>query len=88
MINSDSKPIINDLEQVKEFILWAKAQKVKSFKLSGIEVELSDFAIYEQLPNLETEVEKESKQVVQTDLFESQKNEETTDEDLYWSSKG
>jgi len=34
--------------EIKEFILWAKSEKIASFKLEGIEVEFSPLALVDK----------------------------------------
>lgn len=37
--------MLNDIDKLKEFILWAKKEGVKSFKNEHIQFELSDLAL-------------------------------------------
>lgn len=41
--------MIKTVEELKELIEWAKKARVKSLKVHGVEVELSDYAFIEQL---------------------------------------
>lgn len=41
--------MLNDIEKLKEFILWAKREGVKSFKNEHISFELSDLALVSSL---------------------------------------
>jgi hypothetical protein len=74
--------MIQNLDEVKSFIIWCKQNKVKSFKSETIEFELSDIGLVEGLSSVEQlqehldESEHENEQV--------QKQED--DELLFWSS--
>jgi hypothetical protein len=81
--------MITDINELKEFILWAKAQKVKSIKLGEIHIELSDLALIEGLSE-------QSAEAVTRDLSvppssprlpngNAQANED--DEDLFFSTR-
>lgn len=72
------------MEELKSFILWAKSVKLKHFKNSECEFELSDLAFVEDLTQ---PTEKEmflggSKTLVDTE----QPNPKEEDNDLFWSS--
>jgi len=41
--------LFNTQEDLKNFIVWCKAQKVKQIKLDTIEIVLSDYALIEDL---------------------------------------
>ena len=74
--------MIQNLDEVKSFVIWCKQNKVKSFKSETIEFELSDIGLVEGLSSVEQlqehldESEHENEQV--------QKQED--DELLFWSS--
>jgi hypothetical protein len=74
--------MIQNLDEVKSFIIWCKQNKVKSFKSETIEFELSDIGLVEGLSSVEQlqehldESEHENEQI--------QKQED--DELLFWSS--
>lgn len=36
------------VEQLKEFIMWAKTQQIKQVKIKGVDVTFSDLALVEQ----------------------------------------
>lgn len=81
--------MIKSIEELKDLILWAKAQKVKSLKLGEIIVELSDLALIEDIqepkaagnPNVTASVS-----TFLEDLTGTGNSKE--DEDLlYWSAK-
>jgi len=65
-------------EEIKEFILWAKSEKVASFKLEGIEVEFSPLALVDK--TFYPEDEETEEMTPGTDL------NEVDDELLYHSS--
>jgi hypothetical protein len=44
--------MIKTVSELKEFIVWAKSQKVKSVKLGDIHVELSDLALISDLQDI------------------------------------
>lgn len=81
--------MIKDLEQLKDLILWAKKEKVKSLSISDIKIEISDLAFIESLSASGAEIssEDDKKQVVKRDLFEAQDAAAVTDEDLFWSAR-
>lgn len=41
--------MFKDVAELQEFIIWAKAHKVKRVKMDKIEVELSDYGLIEDL---------------------------------------
>lgn len=73
-------------QDLKQFILWCKSQKVKAFKNDNIQFELSDIAFIETEISMSNELkdidEFDSKTLVDTDT-ESDKEDEDL---LYWSS--
>ena len=74
--------MIQNLDEVKSFIIWCKQNKVKSFKSETIEFELSDIGLVEGLSSVEQ---------LQEHLDESEHENEQTqkqedDELLFWSS--
>jgi hypothetical protein len=81
--------MIKDVNELKEFILWARSQKVKTFKINEISIEMSEYAfladVAEQFP-----VEgptKAPEQTIQTDLIDASEAEKPTNEDLFWSAR-
>ncbi len=75
--------MLNNLEDVKLFIEWCKAHKVKVFKSEKIEFELSEISFVENLEINDSDV--------QTHLDESehkakQQEQQEDDELLFWSS--
>ena len=45
--------MLNELDDVKSFIIWCKNNKVKSFRSKELEFELSDIGLVECLANVE-----------------------------------
>lgn len=80
--------MVKDINELKNLILWAKEQKVKSIKIADIHFELSDLALIEDLTSVEDAILNEDKKtVVQKDLIESnQSSKEEDSEDLFWST--
>ena len=76
--------MIKDTKELKELIEWAINKKVKSLKLNGIEVELSDIAFIEQLTT--TEAASLSQEKLDVGQFEEEQQSQDDDETLYWSS--
>jgi hypothetical protein len=74
--------MINNIEQLKELILWAKNEKVKSFKVDNVAVEISDLAFFEASASL-TGLETAPKS---TALPSNQALPTEEDELLYWST--
>ncbi len=81
--------MIKDVNDLKDIIIWAKAQKVKSLKIGEISFDLSDLALVEGLAEFDSS--KPS-----TDLStppssprlpdgNAQANEE--EEELFWSTR-
>ena len=79
--------MVKDINELKNLILWAKEQKVKSIKIADIHFELSDLALVESMSSIEDLILNEDKKtVIQKDLIDSEP--ETSDEDeLYWSTR-
>jgi CO dehydrogenase/acetyl-CoA synthase delta subunit len=77
--------MVNNIEELKNLIIWAKEQKVKSFKIADIHIELSDLALVENLtyqvtdPNIELTDKIKSTEEAQT--------AEEQNEDLFWSTR-
>jgi CO dehydrogenase/acetyl-CoA synthase delta subunit len=77
--------MVNNIEELKNLIIWAKEQKVKSFKIADIHIELSDLALVESLTSqvIDSNVEL-------TDRIKSTEDAQTTEEqneDLFWSTR-
>lgn len=67
--------MFKDVEELKNFILWAKNQKIKRLKLGDYEAEFSDLVYVEQL---------QEAQMPEQAPGDQQKEDE---ELLYWSSR-
>jgi hypothetical protein len=79
--------MVNNIEELKNLILWCKEQKVKSLKVAEYSFELSNLALIEDLKSVEDAILNEDKNtVVQKDLMDLQQTPEEDAEDLYWSS--
>lgn len=74
-----------EIEELKAFILWCKANKVKTFSKDGIAFELSDLAFIEQYSEAsEKEIYLDNNKTFADD-DKPEENEEN--ELLYWSTK-
>lgn len=74
-----------EISELKDFILWCKANKIKHFSKDGVVFEFSDLAFVEQYiedPSIK-ETNLDSKQTL-VDNIESDQAE--NDELLYWST--
>lgn len=79
--------MVNNIEELKNLILWCKEQKVKSLKVAEYSFELSDLALVEDLHSFEdATLNEDKKTVIQKDLMDSQPTPEEDAEDLYWST--
>lgn len=72
-------------QELKAFIEWAKASKLKKFKIENIEVEFSDFAYIEQadISNLREATDFEQKSLVDTEPVDPKEENDL----LFWSSR-
>lgn len=78
--------MVNNIEELKNLILWCKEQKVKSLKVAEYSFELSDLALVESFQSQEEAIlNEEKKTVVQKDLIDLDASKED-EEDLYWST--
>ena len=82
--------MLKNVKELKEFIKWAKANKIKNFKHGDISFELSDLAFVETTDYSEiTDFEK--KQLIdtdETDLTEQELEERRKEDEelLFWSA--
>jgi hypothetical protein len=76
--------MFKDIKELKEFIIWCKAQKLKSFQVDGLQFELSEITYAEEIPNNEKSNLGEYNTDTLTDTLESKDFRE--DPDLFWSS--
>lgn len=72
-------------DELKDLIIWMRANKVKKFKNAEIEFELSDLAFIDELVQ-DTSKVKEMPLGGGSDLLSTLKpNQTEEDQDLYWS---
>ena len=74
--------MLNELDDVKSFIIWCKNNKVKSFRLKELEFELSDIGLVEGLAN----VEELQKHLDESKHENEQIQKQEDDELMFWSS--
>jgi hypothetical protein len=74
--------MLENLEDVKLFIEWCKEHKVKSFKIEGVQFELSELAFVE---NIQSYAEK-LQTVADESNFEEEQQKKEDDELMFWSS--
>jgi hypothetical protein len=84
--------MIKSIDELKEFILWSKSQKVKSIKVGDIVIEISDLAFIEGFQDLGTsEPDKKTPDIsvpsTSTRLPDGNQQPAEEDEDLYWSAR-
>ena len=75
--------------ELKELILWAKANKVKHLSINGASFELSELAFMENLPDLSVpEPQKDLSVPPKSDKLPDG-NQQTNEDDelLFWSSR-
>lgn len=79
-------PTINEL---KDLIIWAKENRVKSIKLEGTEFELSDLAFMENLQDLgNPEPQKDLSVPPKSDRLPDGNTQPSEDDELlFWSSR-
>ena len=71
------------VSELKEFILWCKANKVKKFNNADIQFELSDLAFLEDIDKTPM---KEMVLGGSKDMLDTLKVPEGEDPDLFWSA--
>ena len=74
--------MLNELNDVKSFIIWCKNNKVKSFRSKELEFELSDIGLVEGLAN----VEELQKHLDESKHENEQIQKQEDDELMFWSS--
>ena len=74
--------MLNELDDVKSFIIWCKNNKVKSFRSKELEFELSDIGLVEGLAN----VEEQQKHLDESKHENEQIQKQEDDELMFWSS--
>jgi hypothetical protein len=75
-----------EIGQLKEFILWCKANKVKTFSKDGICFEFSDLAFIENLHEEPVPVKETFLDSQKTMVDTEEVSEKDEDELLFWSS--
>ena len=74
--------MLKNLEDVKLFIEWCKEHKVKSFKIDGVQFELSELAFVENIQDYAEKIQTVSDE----SKFEEEQQKKEDDELLFWSS--
>ncbi len=74
--------MLDQLDDVKSFIIWCKNNKVKSFRSKEIEFELSEIGLVEGLAN----VEDLQKHLDESEHENEQIQKQEDDELMFWSS--
>tara|TARA_A100001201_G_C3979929_1_gene168237 strand:- start:122 stop:352 length:231 start_codon:yes stop_codon:yes gene_type:complete len=74
--------MLDQLDDVKSFIIWCKNNKVKSFRSKEIEFELSEIGLVEGLAN----VEDLQKHLDESKHENEQIQKQEDDELMFWSS--
>ena len=74
--------MLNELDDVKSFIIWCKNNKVKSFRSKELEFGLSDIGLVEGLAN----VEELQKHLDESKHENEQIQKQEDDELMFWSS--
>ena len=74
--------MLNELDDVKSFIIWCKNNKVKSFRSKELEFELSDIGLVEGLAN----VEELQKHLDESKHENEQIQKQEDDALMFWSS--
>ena len=74
--------MLDQLDDVKSFIIWCKNNKVKSFRSKEIEFELSEIGLVEGLSN----VEDLQKHLDESEHENEQIQKQEDDELMFWSS--
>ena len=74
--------MLNELDDVKSFIIWCKNNKVKSVRSKELEFELSDIGLVEGLAN----VEELQKHLDESKHENEQIQKQEDDELMFWSS--
>lgn len=79
--------MLNNIDDVKAFIIWAKSQGIKRIKLSDIEVEISDITIATEsearTTGLLSEERSSSKTLTDTETVDASEEQEL----LMWSTR-
>lgn len=70
------------VQEIQEFIVWAKSQKIKKIKLKGVEVEISELAFIDTIAPQASEYTKP-----QENQIDNQTKNEEEDPDLFYSAR-
>jgi hypothetical protein len=76
--------MFENADEIKEFIIWARENKLKHFKIKDIEFELSELSFVEEVTAKQDEILKEAIGDTLVDTEEINPKEE--DDLLFWSS--
>ena len=74
--------MLKNLEDVKLFIEWCKEHKVKSFKIDGVQFELSELAFVEGVADYTQKLQTAADE----SRFEEEQQKKEDDELMFWSS--
>ena len=74
--------MLENLEDVKLFIEWCKEHKVKSFKIEGVQFELSELAFVESLQDYGEKIQTKTDE----EKFEKEQQDQEEEDLLFWSS--
>lgn len=82
--------MFKDLNDIKEFIKWCKSNKIKSFSIKDVAIEISDIAFIEELNDDKTEVSsillEQAQEIAEDSKFEKEQQTKEDDELLFWSA--
>lgn len=76
-----------NLSELKELIVWAKSQKIKSLKLGETIVEFSDYAFIAEMADFNSPDKDLSVPPKSPRLPDGNAQSSEDDEDLFWSSR-
>lgn len=81
--------MIKTVDELKELILWAKSEKVKSLKIGDIIIEMSDLALIEDIQAKPEQANSKVTASVTTFMEDmaSTGNKKEDEELLYWSAQ-
>lgn len=77
--------MVKSIEELKNLIIWAKEQKIKSLKIADIHIEISDLALVESFNSQATDPNVELTDRINS--TEDAQTKEEQNEDLYWSTR-
>jgi len=81
--------MFKNTEELKDFIIWCKSTKVKSFNFKDISIELSELAFVEDQIISEQAIQAQKTKLENTETLADTEEEdsEELDELLFWSAK-